>query len=60
MRNKRIKKAMLDAGMNQKQLAELLQIPMSEMSVMLNNWELAVKEQNEIVKRIREHTAIGG
>lgn len=50
---------MVHAGINQMQLAELLSIPQSEVTVMLNKYELAVREQNEIVARIREADAMG-
>ena len=57
MRNKRIRKAMMDADINQTELAEILSIPMSELSIMLK-YELAVRLQNDIVSRIREHDAL--
>ena len=47
---------MLQAGMNQTQLADMLSVPYGEMSIMLK-YELAVREQNEIVKRVREYDA---
>lgn len=57
MKNKRIKVAMLQAGITQAQLAELLNVMQSEISVMLK-YELAVKEQNHIVATIREWDAL--
>lgn len=57
MKNKRIKVAMLQAGITQAQLAELLNVMQSEISVMLK-YELAVKEQNNIVATIREWDAL--
>ena len=42
--------------MSQKDLAKLLIVSDTEMSIMMKH-ELAVREQNEIVKRIREHDA---
>lgn len=48
---------MTDAGINMTGLAEILSIPNSECSVMLK-YELAVKEQNELVARIREWDAL--
>ena len=57
MNNARIRKAMCDAGINQNQLAEILGISIAELSVMLK-YELAVKVQNDIVKRIREWDAV--
>lgn len=44
---------MTDAGIGQSKLAEILGISESELSIMLK-YELAVKEQHEIVDRIRE------
>ena len=57
MKNKRIKVAMLQAGITQAQLAELLNVMQSEISVMLK-YELAAKEQNNIVATIREWDAL--
>lgn len=56
MKNKRIRKAMTDAGINQTQLAAILGISNTELSMALK-FELAVREQNDIVKRIREWDA---
>lgn len=58
MKNKRVRKAMLDAGINQQQLAEILGYTESEMSIILNRVEIAVKEQNDIVARVREWDAL--
>ncbi len=58
MKNKRIKVAMAQAGITQSQLAEILQRPESEISIVLNKYELAVKEQNDITARIREWDAL--
>lgn len=57
MKNKRIRKAMADAGITQSELAEIINVSIPEMSYMLK-YELAVREQNEIVKRIREWDAM--
>ena len=57
MKNKRIRVAMAQAGINQGQLAAILKVPMPELSVMLK-YELAVKEQNEITAKIREWDAL--
>lgn len=57
MKNKRIRTAMLQAGIKQKDLAEILGINDTELSYVLK-YELAVKEQNDIVARIREHDAL--
>ena len=58
MKKKRIRTAMVQAGINQQELADILQVPNSEVTVMLNKYELAVKEQNEIVAKIREYDAL--
>lgn len=58
MKNKRIKTAMFQAGINQMQLADLLNLSGTAVSIVLNTYELAVKEQNDIVARIREHDAL--
>ena len=57
MTNKRIRKAMLDAGISQNQLAEILGTSISELSVMLK-YELAARVQNNIVSKIREWDAV--
>jgi predicted XRE-type DNA-binding protein len=48
---------MAQAGLTQNQLAELLNVSRPELSVMLK-YELAVKEQNNIVAAIREWDAL--
>lgn len=48
---------MLQAGIKQKDLAEILGINDTELSYVLK-YELAVREQNDIVARIREHDAL--
>lgn len=57
MKNKRIKLAMLQAGINQAQLAKLLNVSEPELSNILK-YELAVKEQNNITAAIREYAAL--
>ena len=57
MKNKRVRVAMAQAGLTQAQLAEILSVPTGEMSIMLK-YELAVKEQHNIVDRIREWDAL--
>lgn len=57
MKNKRIRVAMAQAGINQADLAEILSVPTGEMSIMLK-YELAVKEQNNITAKIREWDAL--
>lgn len=48
---------MLDAGINQNELSEILQVNKQEVSSILK-YELAVKEQNNIVAKIREWDAL--
>ena len=57
MTNKRIKVAMLSAGISQKKLAEILSVTETELSYMMK-YELAVRVQNDIVARIREWDAL--
>ena len=57
MKNKRIKVALAQAGLSQAQLADILDVTATEMSIMLK-YELAVREQNDIVARIREFDAL--
>lgn len=57
MKNKRIKLAMLQAGINQVQLAKLLNVSEPELSNILK-YELAVREQNNITATIREYAAL--
>ena len=58
MKNKRIRMAMAQAGIRQTTLAEILGKSDKDISIILNQYELAVREQNEIVKRIREWAAL--
>ena len=51
--NVRIRKAMLDANISQVKLAELLDIAQSEVSHFMK-WELAQREQDYIISKIRE------
>lgn len=57
MKNKRIKVALAQAGLSQAQLADILGVTTTEMSIMLK-YELAVKEQNNITAKIREFDAL--
>lgn len=56
MKNKKVRRAMIEAGISQLDLANILVVGMSEMSVMLK-YELARQEQDEIVAKIREYDA---
>ena len=49
---------MTDAGISQTELSEIMNTNTAEMSIALNKYELAVREQNEIVARIREWDAL--
>lgn len=53
MKNKRIRTAMIRAGINQTQLAEILDISLPKMSVILQ-YELSTKEQDQIVSVIKD------
>lgn len=57
MKNKRVRSAMLQAGINQAQLAELLGVTPAELSIMLK-YEMAAKEQSSIVAKIKENYAV--
>lgn len=57
MKNKRIRTAMVQAGIDQRLLADILEVTPAEMSITMKR-ELAVKEQNDIVARIREYDAL--
>ena len=54
MKNKRVRKAMIDTGINQVDLANILTVGGAEVSVMLK-YELAKQEQDAIVARINEY-----
>ena len=51
--NVRIRKAMIDANISQVQLAEMLGVAQSEISHFMK-WELAQREQDYIISKIRE------
>ena len=51
--NVRIRKAMLDANISQVKLAEVLDVTQSEVCHFLK-WELAQREQDYIISKIRE------
>ena len=57
MKNKRVRKAMTDAGISQSDLSDILLVSQAEVSIMLK-YELSVHEQNEIVAKIREYAAL--
>lgn len=56
MKNERVRVAMARAGINQVQLAELLEVTPAELSIMLK-YEMAAKEQNGIIEKIRARAA---
>jgi predicted XRE-type DNA-binding protein len=51
--NVRIRKAMLDTNISQVKLAEMLDVSQSEVSHFMK-WELAQREQDYIISKIRE------
>lgn len=53
MKNKRIRTAMLNAGINQSDLAKILGISDAEISYALK-YELSKSEQDRIIERIKE------
>lgn len=55
-KNKRIRKVLLDQGLTQNELAEILGVNIAELSVMLK-YELAKPEQDEIIRRIKDDRA---
>lgn len=52
MKNEKIKREM--AGMTQKDLAEILEVQPPYVSIILNKFELDEKEQDEIIRKIKE------
>lgn len=55
-KNVRVRRVMAEAGVNQTELAKILQISNAEMCVVLKR-ELAKAEQDEIIKAIKEARA---
>ena len=53
MKNARIRKAMIDTGITQTDLANIMGTPVTEISVMLKR-ELAKAEQDKIIAMIKE------
>ena len=54
LKNVNVQKAMVAAGLNQKQLASILGVPVSEMCVMLK-YELATDEQRQLISTIKDY-----
>lgn len=54
MKNARVKFAMLESGITQKELAKMFNTTQPHMSEILGRFELAKKEQDEIIRRIKE------
>lgn len=54
MKNRKIRYAMLEAKMTQAELGKLLGVKQPIMSIVLNKFDLAKKEQDAIVKIIHE------
>lgn len=57
MTNMRIRKAMVEAGINQGKLAEILGWTEAKVSNVLDI-ELSAKAQSDIVAKIREHATV--
>ena len=55
-KNVRVRRVMAESGINQSELARILQISNAEMCVVLKR-ELAKAEQDEIIKAIKEARA---
>lgn len=54
MKNTRVRFAMLETKTTQKELAEMYGVGQPTISEILNKFELAKKEQDSIVKKLRE------
>lgn len=52
-KNTRVRKAMAEAGIDQRKLSAILKISENEMSIVLKR-ELARSEQDELIRAIRE------
>lgn len=53
-KNKRIRKVLLDQGLTQNELAEILGVNIAELSVMLK-YELAPEEQRQLISIIKDY-----
>lgn len=51
--NAKIRKAMIDAGVSQSELAQILEMSEPALSIMLK-YELANKVQNDVIMKIRD------
>lgn len=51
--NLKIRRAMVDAGLSQSKLADLLDLPQPEVSIMLK-YELSTELQRDIIAKIKE------
>lgn len=56
-KNQRVRKAMFMACLNQRELSKILEKSEQEVSIVLNGYELAKSEQDEIVRKIKEYAA---
>ena len=53
-KNMRVRKAMLETGVTQAQLAEVMRLKQPMMSVILTRFELSAFEQADMVKLVRD------
>ena len=53
MKNQRVRMAMFECGVGQERLAKEFKLTQPDMSKLLNTFELAKKEQDELIKLIR-------
>ena len=54
LKNVRVQKEMVAAGLTQKEFAKILGVPVSEMCVMLK-YELAPEEQRQLISIIKDY-----
>ena len=57
LKNERVRIEMAKAGINQSKLGEILQKDPPTISRLLNEVEWSRREQDDVIKKIREHAA---
>ena len=57
LKNERVRVEMAKAGINQSKLGEILQKDPPTITRLLNEVEWSRREQDEVIKKIREHAA---
>ena len=57
LKNERVRVEMAKAGINQSKLGEILQKDPPTISRLLNEVEWSRREQDDVIKKIREHAA---